>query len=234
MAETRHHAPPARRAPARRSSVAAASLRRLDWVLLARGRPRSSATASGRSAGSRGSTSRATPTTSCRQASPSALGAVGLVVGDRSSRPSVYATPLARPLRRDDRAACSSCCSSPRPIARLAALDRHRLLPVPAVRVREGALRARARRRSWPSGHARIGELRTVLAGRRARLRSPIAARVPAARPRHGARLRGGARRRSSSSPASRWLHLALLAILAASCSSRRALVAPRAPGSRC
>ena len=53
--------------------------------------------------------------------------------------------------------------------ARLEALDRPRLLPLPAVRVREAAGRPRARRRSSPTASERSASRRTIADRRRAR-----------------------------------------------------------------
>ena len=144
--------------------------------------------------------------------SPPALGSVGLVVAI-AIPPSRLPAPLARALRRHDRAD-GARLRVRRGDPRLEALDRARPDPVPAVGVREGALRARARRASSSSGTRRLGQLRTVAAAM-ALGAVADAARLPPARPRHGARLRGGALRRCSSSQASAGCISRLLAALA-------------------
>ena len=82
--------------------------------------------------------------------------------------PAVYRRFSRADLRHDDRADAARARRRRRH-ARLAPLDRPRLLPLPAVRVREGAVRARSSPRSSPT--ARSGS--TSCGRRSARSRSP-------------------------------------------------------------
>ena len=110
--------------------------------------------------------------------------------------PAPLAPDLLRDARTDDLRARRG-----RGDARLEALDRRRLLQVPAVRVRQGALRPRARglpRRALALDRTPRAPLAALGYGAR-----PDPARLRPAGHRHGARLHRGARRACSSSPAS-------------------------------
>ena len=184
---------PARSRRARRRRVElGALLRRLDWCCCSRP-ARSSATGSGRSRGSRASTSPATRTTSS--------------CGRRSRRRSAWSgssSPIAIPpslYRRHWRVVYGGALALMvlRLVvrgggARLEALDRHRPVPVPAVRVREAAVRPRDRRlpRRARAAARAAPDRRSSAIGARHRA---DAARLHAARPRDGARLRRRARR---------------------------------------
>ena len=134
----------------------------------ARRRRRSSPTASGRSPGSRASTSRATPTTTSsarrsprrrRRRVPRRRARVDPARYRRYRRPLYVGTIGADGVRLRRR----------RRRPRLEALDRRRPLPVPAVGVRQAALRARPRRLPRRPRRGGSATLRTVLSARRAR-----------------------------------------------------------------
>ena len=111
--------------------------------------------------------------------------------GDRGRRPADAARArLAGVVRRNGRVDGAGLRPR-RGRARLQAVDRRRPVPVPAVGVREGALRAGARR---VPGRAGAPDRLVVDRRRRDRPRPrAAAARLPAARPRHGDGVRGRA-----------------------------------------
>ena len=152
IVDTRHRPAGLRSRLARRLRRRRASCADSTGCCCSPSRP-SSATASGRSAGSPGSTSPATRTTSsCGRRSPRRSGPPAMLVAifvppslyQRHWR-FLYGGTIGRDglrlrLRRGG--------------ARLEALDRPRAVPVPAVRVRQAVLRARDRRlprRAWPT-----------------------------------------------------------------------------------
>ena len=79
---------------------------------------------------------------------------------------------------------------------RLEALDRPRLLHLPALRVRQGRCSRSSSRRSWPTARSADRRARAAAARRSAR-RAADPARLRPARRRHRARLHRGARRRA-------------------------------------
>ena len=112
--------------------------------------------------------------------------------------------------------------------ARLAALDRHRLLHVPAVRVRQGAVRARAGRASSPTARERItrtGDRRCAILALRARA---DLARLRPAGHRHRARLRRRARRGALRRRRALAAPRRCSALIAVAGRARRALAAAR------
>ena len=140
-----------RRAPF--AAEAARIVRHLDFVLLARGRRPDRVRALGARARSRGTTCRATPTTSSfRQTINVAIGVV-VLRARHAPRPGGL-SPRSGPRSTASALVGARGGLRRRPDPRNAALDRHRLLPVPAVRARQGAPDPRARRRSSPTGRA--------------------------------------------------------------------------------
>ena len=155
MLESAAHARSGRAAARREASTSRASCARLDWLLLARRRGARRL----RALGDHGDHARRHPgrpellrhapggLRGGRRASASSLASL-----DRPGRlPALGARSTSATARRR----CCSCSSAGAVVARLEALDRPRLLPLPAVRVREAAVRPLPRRLPRRPGEAR-------------------------------------------------------------------------------
>ena len=229
----RLHRPPQsrarRRARARRGRGLARSSARVDWVLVSRGRGASSRYGLWAIAGITQHDVPGNPNYYLvRQIVFVAVGVVGARRGDRSStRPSTAATGgcstsatvgliafvfLAGPVARGSR--------------RWIDLGFFRFQPSEFGKLLFVLV---PRRRSSPTAYRRIdasdARRRCARSGSRS---SPIAARLPPARPRHRARLRRRAARACCSSPAPAGSHLAVLGAVVLVARARRALVPAR------
>ena len=191
LSHDRDHSAPASPARGPAEPALIAFLRSLDWILMLAAVRASSATGSGSSRASRASTCPATRL--LRRSAGRRRCARRGRARRRDARPRRPLAPVLEARLRGDARADDRRLRRRRDDPRLEALARPRRHPVPALRAREGPLRARDRR--LPRRPRRPGRaLEDDPVGPRAR-RGADPARVHAARPRHGARLRRGALR---------------------------------------